>query len=407
MAVARYVRQRFSPLDEELGLLPGRYTPSLREAMTRWGSRMPFEEAAEEIQRTYRTRISESTTRRTTYENGRASEAVAQQAVEEIEATAPEPIAEPERMVISADGAFIALTNGEWREVKTVALGLFASQWNARKGQVEVHSSELTYFSRSYPVRAFERSALGELHTRGLEKAKEVVTVNDGAVWIQNFVDYHCPQAVRILDFSHAQSYLAKMGKAILGEETAAFKQWYDRVSHQLKHEPPQRLLPQLAWFGQQAQSDEQKAIVEQVMRYLSHRQEMIDYAHFRNRGYPIGSGSVESSHKHVVHKRLKGAGMRWAEHHLDPILALRNLQANDRWDEGWRQLTTYRQQQRWARRRPPEPKPIAPPLTLDSIPVAPLPADSASATDDAAPKGPWRPPADHPWRRNWWPSRN
>ena len=40
----------------------------------------------------------------------------------------------------------------------------------------------------------------------------------------------------------------------------------------------------------------------------------------------------VESSHKHVVHKRLKGASMRLAERHVAPLLALRNLIANDRW---------------------------------------------------------------------------
>lgn len=193
--------QRFFPLDEELGLLPGHYTPRLQEAMTRWGSKMTFQEAVDEIKVSYRTEISEATTRRTTYQNGRAGEALAQQRVEELEATAPDPTVEPEHMVISTDGAFIALTNGEWREVKTVAIGEFTSQWNPKKSQVEVKSSDLSYFSRSYPVREFERLALVELHHRGVEKAKKVVTVNDGAVWIQSFVDYHCPRAVRILDF--------------------------------------------------------------------------------------------------------------------------------------------------------------------------------------------------------------
>jgi hypothetical protein len=57
-----------------------------------------------------------------------------------------------------------------------------ANHWDAKKSQVEVKSTELSYFSRSYPVRAFERYALGELHQRGLEKAMKAVTVNDDAV---------------------------------------------------------------------------------------------------------------------------------------------------------------------------------------------------------------------------------
>lgn len=43
----------------------------------------------------------------------------------------------------------------------------------------------------------------------------------------------------------------------------------------------------------------------------------------------------VESSHGHFVHRRLKGPRMRWAEHHVGPMLTLRNLHVNDRWDQG------------------------------------------------------------------------
>ena len=134
------------------------------------------------------------------------------QAVEEIEATLPEPTEQPERLVISADGAFIGLTIGEWREVKTVAIGEFAGHWNARKSEIEVKSSKLSYFSRSYSARDFEHYALAELDRREIEKAKEIVTVNDGAAWIQSFID-----------FAHALGYVGRIGKTILGEETLAF----------------------------------------------------------------------------------------------------------------------------------------------------------------------------------------
>lgn len=77
MVVARHNRQRFFPLDEELGLLPGIAIPSLQEAMTRLGSQMPFDEAVKEIGFAYQTRISQSTTLRIIYENGQASEVLA------------------------------------------------------------------------------------------------------------------------------------------------------------------------------------------------------------------------------------------------------------------------------------------------------------------------------------------
>ena len=375
--------------------------------MTRLGGKLPFQEAVEEVKMFCQTEISEATLRRTTHENGRASEAMAKQAVEEIEAEAPEPTERPERLVISTDGALIQLTTGEWREVKTVAIGEFAAEWNADKGELEVHSSQMSYFSRSYAIREFERYALGELHRRGLEGAKNVVAVNDGSQWIQSFIDFHCPKAVRIIDFSHAQGYLARMGKAILGQNTETFSSWYKNQSHQLKHQPPNKLLSHLAWFGQRAQTLEQEAEVQRTMHYLTQRREMIDYPHFRNRGYPIGSGSVESSHKHVVQKRLKGAGMRWAESHVDPLLSLRNLICNNRWEEGWQELVNFRQQQRWASRRRSKVKAVPPSITLDSVKVAPEPVTPLSSTGDKTQKRPWRPPADHPWRRSNFPLRS
>jgi DNA repair exonuclease SbcCD nuclease subunit len=207
--------------------------------MTRLGSKLPFRQAAEELAAFCRTTVSEATVRRKTHENGQASEAVARQEAEEIEAKAPTASAQPEQVIISADGAFIALTNGEWREVKTVVVGEFTKQWNERKSTMEIKSDKLSYFSRTYPAREFERYALSELHRRGIERAGAKVTVNDGAAWIQSFIDYHYPKAVRIIDFAHAQSYVAKIGRTILGEGSAEFPGWFRVACHQLKHEPP------------------------------------------------------------------------------------------------------------------------------------------------------------------------
>ena len=407
MVAARNVGRAIFPLDEELGLLTGRYTPRLQEAMTRLGSKVPFQQAAEEIKAFWKTEISEPTVRRTTHAYGRAGEIMARHEVEAIESEMPDAPSQGARLVMSTDGAFIGLTNGEWREVKTVAIGEFSAQWHAKKGALEVTSSKLSYYSRSYPAREFERYALAEVHRRGVEEAKQVVAVNDGAAWIQSFIDYHCPQAIRVIDFAHAQSYLALMGKAILGEETEAFTTWYQEKSHQLKHQPPNRLLANLAWFGQQAQTVEQEMAIERGLNYLSRRREMIDYRHFRGQGYPIGSGSVESSHKHVVHSRLKQAGMRWAEEHVDPMLSLRNLICNDRWAEGWQQLLAFRQEQRWMKRHLRLSQSVLPSIPVQPEPASQSPAKPRPPSADPPPKKRWRPPADHPWRRPWLPARS
>lgn len=240
---------------------------------------------------------------------------------------------------MSADGAFIHLTNGEWREVKTVAFGEFKSQWNPRQSRLETKTRNISYFSRLENAETFERSALYEWQQRGGEKAKQVVAVNDGALWIQNFIDYHAPKATRIIDFAHAQSYLAVIGKAIYGAESQAFQSWFRQTSHHLKTRPPHHVLADLSLLQAQQQQHPQAAEIEQAISYLDMRRSMIDYAHFTRLNLPIGSGIVESGQKVVVQRRMKQAGMRWAEQNVNPMLALRLALCNNRWSSTWQAI--------------------------------------------------------------------
>jgi precorrin isomerase len=59
-----------------------------------------------------------------------------------------------------------------------------------------------------------------------------------------------------------------------------------------------------------------------------------MDYAAFRQAGYPIGSGAIESGCKTVVQARMKQAGMRWSRQDAQAMLALRCLLLSDHWDE-------------------------------------------------------------------------
>lgn len=397
------------PLDEELGLLTGRYTPRLQEAMTRLGSKLPFQEAADELVSGYHTAISEPTCRRVTQRSGCAAAAIVCEEVERLEKEAPDPGVVPDKMLVSADGSYIHLTNGNWQEVKSVATGEFSRGEQTESVEQPVKTVAISYFTRSYEIRDFERYALGELHRRGMEKAQTIVAVNDGAQWIQSFIDYHCPQAVRIIDFAHALGYVSDAGKAIWGEGSDAFKTWFARMAHQLKHKPPQRTLAELQLLQPKAKSDEQTATLDRALFYLQTRLEMIDYPFFQKRGYPIGSGSVESGHKVVVQRRLKGAGMRWAPHHVDPMLALRDLVCNRRWPEGWSQIVTYQQKQKRRKRkvaistkekRGPEPITFAK-LKTDGL----LPTEERTVmTSEKKPTH--RPADDHPWRNDVWPTK-
>lgn len=319
----------------------------MQEAVTRLGGRLPFGEAQEEMALMWNVQVSKSSVRQITLRNGGIADKLIQEEVERLEKEAPESTAQPRQLVMSADGALIRLTNGEWREVKTVAFGEFESQWDTTQNQVTTKTGNLSYFSRVEDSDTFAQNALYEWHRRGGDHAQRIVAVNDGALWIQSFIDYHCPQAIRIIDFAHAKAYLATIGRAIHGTETPQFKQWYARICKQLGQKPPQRTLTELRFLQSQNQDHPELADIEQAIRYLEKRQEMIDYSHFRKAQVPIGSGIVESGHKVVMQRRMKQAGMRWAEENINPILALRMSICNHTWHSNWQAIQQRTQQKK------------------------------------------------------------
>ncbi len=351
------MEQRFFPLDRALGLLGGAYTPQVQQAITRLSSRLSYGEAHEELGLLWKVQISRSSLRQVTMRHGRVADGLIAEKVAELEAEAPPAIAQPEQLVMGTDGAMVQLTTGEWREVKTVSLGEFRPVWDPKQRKVVTRTENISYFSRVETADAFSRSALVEWHRRGGENAQRVVAVQDGALWIQSFIDYHCPHAVRVIDFAHAQAYVASVGRAIHGAETDAFRQWYARMSKQLGHQPPQRTVNELQLLQRQHPDHPEAAAMELAIRYLERRLPMIDYPHFRQQQIPIGSGNVESGHKVVMQRRMKQAGMRWAEASLNPMLALRMALCNGTWQTSWQAIAARVRQKRYpnhgAQKRP------------------------------------------------------
>ena len=300
------------------------------------------------------------------------------------------------------------LVGGEWAEVKTLAIGTVEPAREV-KGEMVVKTGDLTYFSRLAEASIFQRLALVETQRRGLNQAEAVGAVTDGSEWCQSFIDYHRPDAVRILDFPHAAEYVATISQAAFAQNETAAKTWLTEQLHQLKHKGP---LPVLAAAQALARTVPDQSELDKALAYLLKRQDHMVYPLFQADGWPIGDAAVESANKLVVETRLKGSGIHWARAHVNPMLALRNIACNDRWSEAWplicdelRRQTAQRSAVR-APRRHARSHPASPPLSTpsrpalhrpSSLPTSSLPVQLEPA---ALPNAPYRPPASHPWRQ-------
>jgi hypothetical protein len=69
---------------------------------------------------------------------------------------------------------------------------------------------------------------------------------------------------------------------------------------------------------------DEGLRAIDDLARYYRANLHRMKYRLFRERGFPIGSGAVESAHKHVLQCRMKRAGQRWQFHNARRMAHLR-----------------------------------------------------------------------------------
>lgn len=372
----------FFPLAERLALGPGSASPWLQQGMSWLGAEVPYTRATALLHHFTGTTVSRATVRRTTVAIGHAVQQV------EAETVRAPVVASPLPLQVSVDGSMLAIVGEGWREVRLASIGVVTP---APVAAQPPRTTQLSYVAALCDAETFQQTALGEVLHRGLDQATRVAAISDGAPWIQGFVDYHCPQAIRILDFAHAAGYLAQAAQASFGPGTVATSEWFTTQRQTLRHGVADEVLAALARLPA---SDER----DTALHYLRERRPMLDYPTFAAAGWPLGSGCVESAHKHVLQSRMKGPGMRWALPTARAMIALRVSLANGRWDAVWPQVGPHQRQTRRARsvqrrgaRRPPAaPRPDRP---AHAPPRPSVPARPKLVQDG-------RPTADHPWRR-------
>jgi hypothetical protein len=166
-------------------------------------------------------------------------------------------------------------------------------------------------------------------HAHG-ERAAEVMVLADGARWIWNMVEELLPHAVQILDFSHAKAYLWDAAKIIYGEGSAFVTPWVKEHESLLLEDKVQQVITHL-----QAFLDLRPALAP-ILHYFEQNQARMRYGTYRQKGYFIGSGAIESAGKQLAAGRIKGPGMRWNVTEVNALLKLRCVFLEQSWQSYW-----------------------------------------------------------------------
>lgn len=136
------------------------------------------------------------------------------------------------------------------------------------------------------------------------------------------------------LDFYHVGEHLGQAGEVIAPGRN---KEWLHEQKGLLLENKVQKVLKTLERHFEPL--GQEHPPVRGAHQYMDKRKANMDYKGARAAGLPIGSGEVESGHRHVIQQRLKIAGAWWTLPNAEAMLQLRTTRANNDWDRYWTEL--------------------------------------------------------------------
>lgn len=304
---------RHSAMDAELGLHPNEMSAELERLAAQVGVQMPFAQASALFEELTLVSLSDQSIDKAAQAYG---ETVAVYEQEQIQSACESTTVMPLRLYGSIDGGRVQTRapKGEiqpWRELKVGA-------WYQARGEPpkspngdwRIQAYDITYHADICAAADFGEIFWATGVARGAENATELIMIGDGARWIWDLVDLHFPHAIQIIDWFHAREYLMPVAKHAFTDKLQQV-QWEHDMRDALWqgqldtviHACQKLIQPNLA-------SDDDPA--QKAVTYYTNNQHRMNYAYYRQQGYQIGSGTIESAVKQIASQRMKVSGARW-----------------------------------------------------------------------------------------------
>jgi hypothetical protein len=303
--------RKHTRLDQDWGLRPGEVSPVMGKLLAIAGVDLAFEKARRKIKEFLLVEVSDNTIRKQTQRIGEKKAQLEEKWIEDsqdeawLQAREREVTEVPERLYGSIDGA-LAPIGAEWRELKTLCWYRVAEVY----GQKQQKAQQISYHSDILPADQFGLLVWASGVRQLADKAKELIFVCDGAAWIWKLVERYFPDAIQIVDWYHACEYLSPIAEAVFGEDQTARNQWLEKTKTLLwKGKTKQVIRACRKYLAHPAASQ----VAHKAVTYYTHNLDRMQYAAFREQGYWIGSGTVESACKQIATARLKISGARWS----------------------------------------------------------------------------------------------
>jgi len=321
-----------APVDRRYGIEPGKVTAGLAHLIALSGIHKAFEDGRKWLKEFLLFEVSENTVRAETQKMGELQRQTDTELVKETQDESglqkrerSQPPA-PNILYGSIDAAKVrieprdekekAVENREtWRDLKAGCWyeGEFVphrqrsvrQKDKAQREGVVLRAKNQQYFCDIERAEEFGKLLWATGCAVGADRARILVFICDGAVWIWNLIDHYFPNAIHIVDWYHAVDRLKRIAEEAFSnlEERQA---WLEKNTEDLWQGSVEAVI-------EACQLLERKSnLAKQSLLYYGNNMERMRYAHFRAAGYLIGSGVIESGCKQIVTQRLKLPGAQW-----------------------------------------------------------------------------------------------
>jgi hypothetical protein len=183
------------------------------------------------------------------------------------------------------------------------------------------------------------------LHMFGAASAKLVSLGADGAPWVWERWDWVikrvgllAKRVTKTLDWCHGVHHISLALEYVVPDKDLR-RRLFKKLRKWLKQGDWWEVVLELAELAKDLPIDH--AVWTEVS-YLERHGEagQLDYARFRRRGVPLGSGAIESAIRRVINLRLKGNSISWYEENAEGMLMLRCQVLSNRWDDSFVQIS-------------------------------------------------------------------
>ena len=241
-----------------------------------------------------------------------------------------------EQMILEMDGEMVPLVEyqNDVPDKRKAKRNLWAE---LRIGVVQNHNEVEWKYAASFKNTDHLGERLAKIVARlGFGENTSVHGVGDGATWIPEQGEKIAGQQYKhLVDLYHLCEYLA----AAVTAWSEDAKTEVGRLKRLFEEGKAPEVLKELKKRQEHAKVHEG---LKACIKYIENRPGQFEYATAKEKGLPLGSGKVESSHRHVIQKRLKKAGTWWLRENAAKMADLRIVRANGCWEQLWQQHSEH-----------------------------------------------------------------